>query len=303
MKKVRPDYRHAYPVVLLACLAVGAALLIRPYLVPKTFGELGYFRAAAMDDEKARLPRHAGRAACAECHEDIATIHAKDVHATIECETCHGPGWKHIEDPDNKMLLPRAKENCLTCHRLLDARPGAFPQVDWKKHFEFVGVNEPGTACIRCHSPHEPLYMDHDLRTARLHPLVHDCGECHTGRMDTSLKKPAAHPMIFQCDYCHASLAQSFKKAAHAKLGCKTCHLFIRENSFSGRIIKDTDPRFCLLCHRKTDFRPASGTPSIDWPSHLKDVSDDPPDPKRKCVSCHQEQIHELYSKEEAHAL
>lgn len=301
--KVRPDYRHAYPVFIIAGLVVGAALVIRPWLVPETFGEFGFYRTAALDEEKSRLPRHAGRAACAECHEDIAAIHAKDAHASVECESCHGPGWKHIANPDVALPRPNAKENCLTCHRLLDARFGSFPQVDWQKHFRFVGVGDPAIVCTRCHSPHEPLYMDHDLRTARLHPLVHDCGECHIGRTDASLIKPATHPAIFQCDYCHADLVKSFKQGAHTKLPCKACHLFIRETSFSGRIVRNANPRFCLLCHRKAEFKSASGPPTIDWPSHISDVSDDPPDPKRSCLNCHQEQIHVLYSKEKPHGL
>lgn len=301
--KVRPDYRHAYPVLLIAALAVGSALTIRTFLVPKTFGDYGYYRGAAVEEEKARLPRHAGRDACAKCHDDIAATHAKDAHASIECESCHGPGWEHIVNSDVEVPRPNSKGECLTCHRLLDARPGSFPQVDWQKHYQFVGVKDPGVACVRCHSAHEPLYMDHDLRTARLHPLVHGCGECHTGRTDTSLKKPPTHPTIFQCEYCHADLAKSFAKGAHTKVGCKTCHLFIRETSFSGRIVRNADPRFCLLCHRKTDFKSPSGPPTIAWPSHIKDVSSDTPDPKRTCVSCHQEQIHRMYSKEKPHAL
>ncbi len=301
--KVRPDYRHAYPVVVLVCLMVAGALTIRHYLVPKTFGDLGFYRAAAIDDAKARQPRYVGRAACAECHDDVAAIHAKDAHSSVECETCHGPGSEHIANSDVAMIRADSKESCLVCHRMLDARPGSFPQVDWQKHFQFVGVSDTNVVCIRCHSPHEPLYMDRDLHEARLHPLVHDCGECHIGRTDTSLKQPAGHPMIFQCAYCHKDLAASFAKGAHAKVGCKTCHLFIRDTSFSGRIVRNTDPRFCLLCHRKTDFRSASGTPTIDWPSHIRDVSDDPADPKRPCVNCHQEQIHEMYSKEKLHAM
>ena len=299
--KVRPDYRHAYPVLGLVVIVVTAALIARAYLVPATFGEFGFFRAASMDEEKARLPRHVGRAACVECHKEIAAIHAKDAHASVECETCHGPGWEHVEKPDAELPRPNTRENCLTCHRLLDARFGSFPQVDWRKHFQFVGVGDSSIACVRCHSPHEPLFMDRDLHAARLHPLVHDCGECHIGRTDASLKRPDAHPMIFQCDYCHSDLVRSFEKGAHTKLHCKACHLFIRENSFSGRIVRNASPKFCLLCHRKTDFKAASGPPTIEWPSHMKDVSDDPPDANRPCVSCHQEQIHELYPKEKPH--
>ncbi|MBI2437603.1 MAG: hypothetical protein HYV36_02155 [Lentisphaerae bacterium] len=301
--KARPDYRHAYPVFVIAGLAVGAALMIRPWLVPETFGEDGFYRVAAMDEEKSRLSRHVGRSACAECHADIAALHAKDAHASVECESCHGPGWEHVNDPTAALPRPNAKEDCLTCHRLLDARFGSFPQVDLHDHFQLVGVDDPAIVCTRCHSPHEPLYLDHDLRTARMHPLVHDCGECHIGRTDASLIKPAGHPAIFQCNYCHSELVKSFEKGAHAQLRCKACHLFIRETSFSGRIVQNADPRFCLLCHRKAEFKSPVSPPTIEWPAHIKDFSSDPPDPRRECVTCHQEQIHVLYSKEKHHGL
>ncbi|MEI7899725.1 MAG: hypothetical protein WCK89_05700 [bacterium] len=312
---IRPDYRHAYPVLISVGVGVIIALIVRYALVPQTFGQYGFYRAAALDDEKAHLSRYAGRAACKVCHEDVVALHAKDAHASVECETCHGAGGKHVNDPDVPMAKANAKEDCLVCHRLLDARPGAFPQVDWQKHYKFVGVKDLSITCVRCHSGHEPLYLDHDLRTARLHPLIQECASCHTGRTDETLKKPDTHPKIFQCDYCHAGLAKSFAKGSHTQVRCTTCHLFIKENAYSGRIVRNTNPRFCLLCHRKSDFKAVAGSkgdaepktytgpPTIDWPAHIEEVSKDPPDPKRTCVSCHQEHIHDLYPKEALHAL
>lgn len=299
----RPDYRHAYPLLLLVIAGAVAALTVRHFLVPATFGEHGYYRAAALDDEKARQPLHAGRAACKECHGDEAALHAKDAHATVECETCHGPGARHIADNNVPMAKADARDDCLVCHRRLDARPGAFPQVDWREHYAFVGVKDMSVACIRCHSGHEPLYLDRDLRTARLHPLIQECSSCHLGRRDTNLKKPEGHPQIFQCDYCHPALARSFAAGAHAKLNCTTCHLFIKENNYSGRIVRNTNPRFCLLCHRKADFKGESGPPTIEWPAHIQAVSNDKADPNRPCVTCHQDQIHALASKEAPHAV
>lgn len=301
--EVKPDFRHAVPVLAIVAVAVAAALTVRHFLVPKTFGEYGHYRAAAMDDEKERQPRHVGRAVCATCHEDVSALHAKDAHASIECEACHGPGWKHVKNTDEPMRAASGRDECLVCHRHLDARPGAFPQVVWEQHYQFVGVANLATACVRCHSGHEPLYSNRDLHTARLHPLIQQCVDCHVGRTDKTLKKPDTHPQIFECNYCHVSLAKSFRQGAHSKLDCTACHLFIKENAFSGRIVRNNDPRFCLLCHSKADFRSPSGPPTIVWPQHIKDVSSDPVDPKRACVTCHQEQVHEMYSKEVSHGL
>ena len=97
---IRPDYRHAIPVLVLVVIGVTAALIARTYFVPETFGELVFYRAAAIEEEKARQPRHVGRAVCAGCHDEIAAIHAKDAHASVECESFHGPAWKHVEKPE-----------------------------------------------------------------------------------------------------------------------------------------------------------------------------------------------------------
>ncbi|MCE9616681.1 MAG: hypothetical protein K8T26_20595 [Lentisphaerae bacterium] len=298
-----PDYRHAYPVFLIMGGLLVVALAVRAWLVPETFGEFGYYRGAALDEAKVRTSRYLGRQACAECHDDVAALHAKDAHGSVECETCHGPGSAHVEDAEN--VLPRAdrQQDCLVCHRRLDARPGSFPQIDRDEHFRLVGVTNAATACVRCHSGHEPLFMNKDLRTARLHPLIHACGDCHLGRQDQTLKQPAGHPQIFQCSYCHADVSASAAKAEHHAIACTTCHLFIKENAFSGRIVRDTDPRFCLLCHGQADFRSQDGPPLITWPGHLADVSEETPDPTRACVDCHQDQIHDLFEKEVSHGL
>lgn len=300
---VQPDYRHAFPVFVILLVLAAAGLTLRALLVPKTFGEYGFYRAAALDDEKARLPRYVGRAVCSGCHDDIAAVHAKDVHASVECETCHGPGDKHVNDNDAPMIPGNTKEDCLICHRHLVSRPGSFPQVDWQAHYTFVGVKDQTVACIRCHSGHEPLYLSRDLRSARLHPLIQQCNNCHIGRADETLKRPDTHPTIFQCDYCHTALAKSFAKGSHTQVRCTTCHLFIKDTAFSGRIVRNTNPQFCLLCHRRAEFKSNASPPTIDWPAHIKDAAGEAPDPQRSCVNCHQEQIHDLYSKEGPHAL
>lgn len=297
------DYRHAYPVFLILIVLIAVGLFVRAQLVPDTFGEDGFFRADALNEEQQRPTRYAGQGACEECHDDVAAVHAKDVHASVQCETCHGPGAAHIADPDRPMHPASRKEDCLICHRQLDARPGSFPQVAWTEHFRFVGVTETNTACVRCHSGHEPLFTDHDLRTARLHPLIQECADCHIGRSDEHMEQPADHPRIFHCVDCHPSITASFENNEHHRVQCTTCHLFIKENNFSGRIVRNSDPRFCLLCHRKTGFKLSSEIPRIDWPDHLEEVEDDPPDPKRACVECHMINIHDLYPKEKPHAM
>ncbi len=286
------DYSHTYLLFALVALGLLAAVSVREFMVPDSWGQYGQYRGSAVEEAMAREPRHMGEANCVGCHKEEVRLHDKDVHATVECEVCHGPAGDHVKDPTASVQIPSGKEPCLGCHQALAARPGSFPQIDWRKHYEFVGVKDDNLDCTKCHSGHEPLYLDRDLRNARLHPLVHRCGDCHVGRTDDSLERPEGHPEIFECSYCHRELVEDFEDREHAEVGCTTCHLFIKQTSFSGRIIRDADPRFCLLCHREAEFRSDSAPPGIPWPEHLEDVMEEEEDRNKRCIDCHRDRIH-----------
>jgi hypothetical protein len=295
MSRKSPSYGHAIRIFLIIGVALVVALVVRSQLVPESFGEIGHYRAAALDEARRFTPRHVGRETCDICHDDVVALHAKDAHATVSCESCHGPGQAHVDaEGEGGIVRPQGQPACLVCHQFMPARPGEFAQIVPADHYEFVGVAEPQTACTACHDPHEPLYMDRDLRTARLHPLIHRCRDCHTGRTDESLPRPADHPAIFECDYCHAPIVSGFQERPHAAMRCTACHVFIRESEFAGRIVRDADPRFCLLCHRETDFRSADAAPGITWPDHREMMAMDDADLTKRCVDCHQDRIHPL---------
>lgn len=302
---VKADYRHTRRllVVFVGLIAVGA--IGRCMAVPKTFGQYGYYRGAALGKAKLREPRYLGKETCgvAGCHAKQAKLHAKDAHGRVQCEDCHGPGRGHIVKGKKarKMKVEKGKQLCLTCHQHLAARPSSFPQITVKDHFAFVGVKDTSIGCTTCHEPHEPLFMDHDLRKARLHPVVHRCRDCHaTGpERDPATKKPKDHPAIFDCSYCHKAVAKDFAKRSHKQIRCTTCHIFFRESAFAGRIMRDTDPRFCLLCHQDAKFRSnkKGGPPHIKWPSHRAEMGSGAEDAKKVCVDCHRDNIHRLFGR------
>jgi hypothetical protein len=286
-----PERRHAYRVFALLLALLAAGLVIRRAAVPKSFGKTGHYRAEAPQEIGARLPRHVGEATCARCHGKQTALHDKDAHARVPCEDCHGPGQAHARTPSTKLRVPKGKALCLACHQRLDARASFFPQIEPTEHFRKVGAKTTGAGpdCIRCHDPHEPLFMDRDLRTARLHPLVHRCRDCHVGSSrDASTPRPADHPAIFECGYCHKEIAAEHAQRSHKQVECTSCHLFFRESEFAGRIVRDADPRFCLLCHRKSELR-GDKPPAIEWPQHRSDM-DGKPD--AVCADCHGDHIH-----------
>ncbi len=293
-----PSYRHTTRLFLVIGIALVLAVIVRSQLVPESFGEIGHYRADAIEEATQFELRHLGREACAECHDDIVDLHAKDAHARVPCESCHGAGAKHVAaEGDGEIHRPEGKQVCLICHRMLAARPGEFAQIDVEAHFAFVGVEDPQTLCVDCHSPHEPLFMDRDLRQARLHPLIHRCRDCHIGRTDDTLPRPEGHPAIFECDYCHAEVAAGFAERPHNGVRCTACHLFFKETESAGRILRDSDPRFCLLCHRDAPFRSDDAPPGIDWPDHRETMAEDDNDLDKRCIDCHQDRIHPLQTR------
>jgi hypothetical protein len=292
-------YDHLGRPIGLLVLALGTAATIRACFVPDSWGKLGAFRADALKEALVvSEPLHVGEAQCVRCHEPNVRKHDKDVHARVECESCHGPGARHLplaverelEAAEERPFVPKTKDPCLWCHRRLAARPARFPQIDPVEHYAFLGVTDPETPCMRCHDPHEPLFLSTPVQQARLHPGIQLCGDCHDEQPATDALLPAEHPPVFECTYCHEEIAQDVAGRAHGALGCRRCHVYFPESENAGRIIKNADPRFCLLCHRATPFRKGAGIPLVEWPAHA--LAQKPPGTAAQCVECHANAVH-----------
>ncbi len=134
----------------LFAIFIGLFIMVRHFLVPKSFGKYGHYRADALA-EIAQLPiAYAGKEVCAGCHENIVKEKAKARHAKIACETCHGPAVKHTEDPMSvKPNKPKGRDFCGTCHSKNAARPKNIPQVNLDEH-------NAGMDCYLCHKAHNP---------------------------------------------------------------------------------------------------------------------------------------------------
>jgi len=176
-------FRHATHVLRVAALflvGIGAFLIARWVLIPADFGTLGFYRAGALDDVRARPIAYAGSASCDSCHvgkywsdfDDAEATFMADPkhdnkHSALSCEACHGPLAFHVVEKKKEEAAAEAGEDvegegtpvsqvasddlCLGCHRKITARPEAQPQV-------VVGEHEDGTTdeCVSCHRPHRP---------------------------------------------------------------------------------------------------------------------------------------------------
>ena len=150
MRDLFGDAEHLFRLAGVFVALFVAFLVVRAALIPKSFGEYGHYRAAALGEARERGVVFAGRAACLECHEDVGTTKAGGKHAGVGCEACHGPLTAHVADPATVVpQKPDPAAVCLVCHLQNLAKPKGFPQIEPKDHY--------GDACGACHKPHSPL--------------------------------------------------------------------------------------------------------------------------------------------------
>ncbi len=209
---------------------IGGMIAARHFFLPKTFGEKGHYRAAAIPAITAQPIRYAGREACRDCHADIVDVHSTGHHQTVACEVCHGPAAAHTEAPTETQLpKPSKRGYCPLCHGYDPSRPTGFPQIDPLTH-------NPVKACITCHNPHHP--------------------------------EPPHTPN--ECSACHGGIARTKAVSRHALLACTQCHDTPVRHKDTPTMVRPEKPRtraFCGRCHAK-DANSAKEIPRVDVETH-----------------------------------
>lgn len=218
------------PLILIFLAAIVALVFARHMLVPKTFGEYGHYRSAAVAEIASLDIVYAGSSVCIECHDDIFELKQGSNHNLVSCEVCHGPAASHVEEPDEYIPdAPRGRKLCPLCHGYNPSRPTGFPQI-------IAAWHNPGKACMSCHDPHNPL-------------LPQAPGECSACHRDIANVKLVSHHTTVACEKCHETPKQ---------------HLIApRENPSEKPAGKET----CGQCHA-IDADSPKGIPLIDIETH-----------------------------------
>jgi transcription elongation factor Elf1 len=144
------DAAHLFRFAGLFVVAFLIFWVIRGYVVPKSFGQYGHYRAAAIGEIAAHPEHYAGHQTCETCHTDVQDVKKTGKHAHVNCEACHGPQAQHADDPGS--VTPPKLDTavlCVRCHSASAARPKNFPQVKVDEHSN-------GLPCETCHQPHSP---------------------------------------------------------------------------------------------------------------------------------------------------
>jgi len=215
--------------VIAAIIAV--VLLLRLVVLPPSMFSAKPHQEAAVVREMAKPVRHAGVAACRECHEEQFQEKYGGAHRNINCENCHGPSAAHAADENApKPPRPREREFCLRCHAYDASRPNGFPQVDPQQH-------RPGKKCLSCHEAHDPV--------------------------------PPKTPET--CGGCHGRIERTKALSAHALVECSACHAVDERHMTEPRLALPTKPtsrEVCGRCHAPHATDPAASKARVDLATH-----------------------------------
>jgi hypothetical protein len=144
--KVPPQ---VFRIILLAVGIVVSYSIARYFLTPTSFREYGWYRGAALAELATRDPVYAGKQACEQCHADQYQKLMAHEHKSLACESCHGPGQAHADDPRKDNIQKSSYAVCLRCHEANPSRP--------KWHKQIVSKNHYAGKCTECHQPHSPM--------------------------------------------------------------------------------------------------------------------------------------------------
>ena len=193
---------------------------------------------------------------CLGCHADQNrgygdSVHGQAAHprspkAQQGCESCHGPGEKHVEDPTvpesirrfDEIPASEANETCLACH----AR-------DSHALWEGSAHDVRNLSCATCHSVHDFKSARAQLKAATEEQT---CVACHRLQVQKSLRfghMPVAEGRM-TCSSCHnphgATNERMLRVGNWINESCVSCHSdkrgpFLFEHA-AGR-------ENCVTCH------------------------------------------------------
>lgn len=266
--------------------------------------------SAPLDDEPNNVSSaviqddYVGSEACQACHEDQFKEFAGTKHAKLKevaawknkpqgCESCHGPGKKHVEDATvpgsiisfKKMNPKEASETCLACHAGKESHNNYRRGEHWRNN---VG-------CNTCHAVHGP--PPGNLKVSSSH-LIGEAAKQRPNQSETAMLRQS-EPAL--CIACHNEVKAQFSKPFRHKvmegtMRCSDCHN--AHGGFEGKQTKlavGVDAS-CIKCHSNKQgpfvFEHAPSKVEGCAICHIPHGSANPkmlkrPQVRQMCIECH----------------
>lgn len=175
-----------------------------------------------------------GTDTCLECHDTVIHSLEKTPHAQVSstkgsvsvgsCESCHGPGSIHMEDPEVKGSI---------------------------RSFNLTSNEETAAVCLSCHGNSTRFQ---DFRNEKHYLTGESCTACHTLHQNQPRGKLLSDTPEKLCFQCHQEKEAAFALPYHHKvkegrMTCWSCHDPHNTEVSSQRIGPQAIYQRCVSCH------------------------------------------------------
>ena len=204
--------------ILISCATTGHTMMAPPSIPGATF--VGSEECSTCHEETVRDFKTADHAKL-QTKSKVPIVGEKDMVGErtvvdIGCESCHGPGSKHVEAGGGAGTIinpDKSPDACFQCHLDMKAQfslPYSHPVLSGKM------------TCTECHDPHKgSAHRGGGTQLARANDT---CTECHTQQRG---------PFVFE----HEATRE----------GCVTCHN--PHGSTNQKMLTERNATLCLKCH------------------------------------------------------
>jgi DmsE family decaheme c-type cytochrome len=209
--------------------------------------EKGADTCLSCHDEESDSPGFSTAAIFKTKHAQRGNAHAPFGKGGLQCEACHGPGWRHSMGKGKKtetinnfkassvMPLQERNERCLGCH------------TDSARNAWHLGAHDRNQlACTDCHK----LHTDRDPVRVKANQ-ADVCFNCHKTQR-AEFQKTSSHPVRFgqlvcsDCHNAHGTGSAAMVNKMTVNQTCFSCHADKR-----GPLLWEHEPvtEDCTLCH------------------------------------------------------